>query len=144
MLWALVVAAASGVSMTFQGVFNTVVSRAWGVPGMAVLVNGSGLVVATAVAMLSRSNLDPGRLKAVPPIVLLGGALGVAIVGGVAYAVARVGAALSVSVIVTAQLAAAVLLDHLGAFGLQHIPVSWVRLLGALLAVGGCWLMAHR
>ncbi|HCW51424.1 MAG TPA: hypothetical protein DGR79_05075 [Clostridiales bacterium] len=146
---ALAAAAVSGAAMAFQGTFNAALGKRVGLVGTSAIVHVTGalLTLVILVAALALRAGRPGQLpplSAVPLFAYLGGVLSVLIIAGVAFAIPVTGAALGVSVIVTAQLAAAVLLDHLGAFGLQHIPVSWVRLLGALLAVGGCWLMAHR
>ncbi len=66
----------------------------------------------------------------------LGGPIGVVVVVASLAAVTEIGAAGLTSALVTGQLIGALALDRIGAFGLQRVPIDWVRIaaVGALLA----------
>ena len=67
----------------------------------------------------------------------IGGLLGAVMVAGAATAVPRIGVAAWIGAVMAGQLFAAVLYDHIGAFGQDVRPATPLRLLGvALLGVG--------
>lgn len=67
----------------------------------------------------------------------VGGLLGAGYVTTVVFTVKLLGAGGVTAATITGQLAAAVLLDQFGAFGLEKHPITWQRLLGvAFLALG--------
>jgi len=145
---ALITAALSGAAMSFQGTFNAALSRRVGLLTTSAVVHVVGAVltglVVAAVWLLARSRLaEPASFTGVPWYTYLGGVLSVFIIVGVAFAFPVTGAGLGVSVIVTAQLAAALILDHFGLFELRPIPVTWVRVLGVVLLIVGTRLVAR-
>jgi transporter family-2 protein len=144
---ALAAAAVSGAAMAFQGTFNAALGKRVGLVGTSGIVHVTGalLTLVILVAALALRVGRPGQLpslSAVPLFAYLGGVLSVLIIAGVAFAIPVTGAALGVSVIVTAQLAAALLLDHFGLFELTRVPVTWVRVLGVALLIIGTRLVA--
>jgi len=72
------------------------------------------------------------------------GLLGLLIVGGLAYAVPRLGTGAVFTVVVMGQMAASLLLDQLGILGLPRLPVGPLRLAGATLLVAGVLLILRR
>jgi len=144
MLLAVAAAALSGLAMTFQGTFNSVLGKRVDVPGMVMVVQVTGLGAGLLAYLVWGRPRKLAGLAGAPWYSLLGGILGVAIIAGVAYALARTGIALGVSVILTAQLATGVVVDHFGLFGVEKVPASWVRLVGAALMVVGTRLMVWR
>lgn len=72
---------------------------------------------------------------------LLGGALGAGYVTTVIYTVKVLGAGGVTAATITGQLAAAVLLDQFGAFGLEKHPITWQRLVGVGLLAAGTYLI---
>jgi len=147
LVFALLAAAVSGAAMSFQGAFNASLQRRVGLVGASLVVHIVGLVVSGIVLGLTlalghRIPVGPGLLRA-PWFAYLGGILSVLIIMGVAFAFPVAGAGLGVSTIVTAQLIAALVLDHFGWCETRTIPVTWVRLLGAALLILGTRLVAR-
>lgn len=75
---------------------------------------------------------------------LTGGLLGAFFVTLTIIVVPRIGTVAVMTAIITGQLATAALLDQFGAFGLRHIPLTPLRLLGICLLVAGAALVVRR
>jgi transporter family-2 protein len=86
-----------------------------------------------------------GQLKAwssVPWYALsTAGALGLLVVGTMGYTVPRLGLAKSLTIMVAAQLLAALLFDHFGLFGASVRTLNMSRLGGLALMILGVWLV---
>ncbi|MDQ7793198.1 MAG: DMT family transporter [bacterium] len=144
LLLAVAAAALSGLAMTLQGTFNAVVGKRVDLPAMILLVHVTGLAIGVVVYLLWGKPRRLPALSGIPWYALLGGVLGVIIIAGVAYALARTGIALGVAVILTSQLITGVVVDHFGLFGTERIAAAWPRLVGAVLMVAGTRLMLWR
>ncbi len=148
MIAAILVAALSGAAMSFQGALNTLLSKRITLVGTSAAVHVIGAIV-TGVVIAGALLLFRDRLPAsvdpaaTPWYAYLGGVLSVIIIGGVAFAFSVTGAGLGVSVILTAQLAAAMVLDHFGLFELKRIPITWLRAAGVALLIIGTRLVAR-
>jgi len=147
MVLALTAAAAAGAAMSFQGVFNAALSKRVGLVETSTLVHIigtvlSGLFLAGMLVYTGRLGPRAFALSGTPWYCYLGGLLSVFIIIGVASAFPITGAGLGVAVIVTAQLCAALVIDHFGWFEAPRLPVNWVRLAGAALLIIGTRLVA--
>jgi len=144
-IWlSILVAAASGALMTIQGTFNSALLKKIGLVNMAVFVSATGFLVAVAIFLFWGRWGELARVTAAPWYAWLGGAIGVAIIGGVAVAIRQVSTALAISSIITAQLATALVVDHFGLFGAERVGLTWLRLVGLVLMVIGTRLMVDR
>jgi transporter family-2 protein len=130
--------------MTFQATFNALLSKRVDLPAMVLVVHVTGLAVSLLLFVLAGRPRRLSGLAEVPWFAHLGGVLGVLIIIGVAYAIARTGAGLGVAVILTAQLGTGVVIDHFGWFGVQRIPAEGPRLVGVALMIAGAILLAQR
>lgn len=144
MLLSLIIAALSGMAMTFQGAINAALKDKIGVAPMSVFVHLSGLIVSLAAVLVLTGLPKVQDLKAAPLYSYLGGVLNVAIIGGVAYAIAKTGATVGISAILIGQLSTAVVLDHFGIFTLDKIPLTWARILGVILMLAGMRMTIHK
>ncbi|MDQ6713192.1 MAG: DMT family transporter [Candidatus Dormibacteraeota bacterium] len=72
------------------------------------------------------------------------GFLGFVLVAGTAYAVPRLGTAAAATGVVAGQMAASLLWDQLGLFGLAHVPLGGLRVVGAVILVTGAVLVVRR
>jgi transporter family-2 protein len=133
----IIVAALSGMAMTFQGTFNSALGKKIGVIETSMIVHIVGLIISFLGVLFWGKLPTIESLKDVPYYTVLGGTLGVLIVVGVAFTIARTGAAFGVSVILIAQLLTAVILDHFGIFTLNRIPIDSTRVIGTILMVIG-------
>jgi transporter family-2 protein len=75
---------------------------------------------------------------------LTGGVLGAYFVSMTILAVPRLGSAAVMAIIIAGQLTTSVLLDHYGAFGLRHIPLTSTRGIGILLLCLGAGLVIRK
>jgi transporter family-2 protein len=127
-----------GVAACLQGATNGALGGRLGVAA-AVALNAAVVFVAALAAyfLLPRAPLpSPG-----PPWWLwLGGVYGLIILAVAAVVFPRLGAGPTVALMVTAQLATALVLDHFGWFG-ARLPVTPLRLLGVLLLFAGAVLV---
>ncbi len=133
----IIMAALSGMAMTFQGTFNSALGKKIGVIETAMIVHIVGLVVSILGVAIWGTFPRLETIKNVPYYSLLGGILGVLIVGGVAYTISKTGAAFGISIILIAQLLSAVVLDHFGIFTLERIPIDTMRIIGTILMLLG-------
>jgi transporter family-2 protein len=99
------------------------------------------LTMGLVVALLGRDGPSLAGLRAAPWWAWVGGAMGSAYVVAALYLAPRLGAASLSAFLVCGQLAAAVALDHFGAVGYEEHPVTWQRLAGLGLLVGGVVLV---
>ncbi len=72
-----------------------------------------------------------------------GGLLGAFFVSATILAVPRIGTAATMAVAIAAQLIAALILDHLGAFGFGGMQIDLKRSLGAALLIIGAWIIVR-
>ena len=141
-LLALLVAAAAGITMAVQGTLNAVLSKVVGLLEATLVVH----IVGTAISLAALLTIRYGSgglsmIKEAPWYTYLGGALGVLIVVGVAFSLPRAGVANATTAIIIGQVATAMLIDQLGLFGLERMPISWWNGLGLALLAGGGYFM---
>jgi transporter family-2 protein len=110
------IATAVGAAVAFQGQFMGAMDRGAGTVTSVFVTYGSGAVVAAVLWLFFR---QPARPQ-VPWYGWLAGPLGLVIVGGIGFAAPRLGLARTLVITVAAQLLTALVLDHLGAFGVAR------------------------
>ena len=133
---AVVVSAVAGAAMSIQGVFNARLSEKIGLFESNTFVQGTAFLFAV-IAMVTAGNGSFGRLHEVKKLYWLGGLLGIVITVTVMLGVQRLGPAVSVSIILIAQLLVAAIIDALGLFGSEKIPFLWTKWAGIALMVSG-------
>ncbi|NLJ34266.1 MAG: DMT family transporter [Firmicutes bacterium] len=134
----------SGMAMALQGSLNSALGKVIGLWEATLMVHIIG--TATVGALILLTPLDQGelaKLSHTPWYTLLGGILSVAIVALVAYSIPQLGVAIATTAIIVAQVSTALLIDHLGLFGLEAIPFTYQKLVGMLLLAGGALLMLY-
>ncbi len=132
-------AAMAGICISLQNVFNTRVGDSVGTIEATVVVHVVGLIASIIMVILVGGG-DLSKFTEVDKVYLLGGALGVAIVIGVIRGVTMLGAAQAVMVVMLAQLAVAYLIDTLGLFGMDKIPISITKVAGLFIVLGGIFV----
>jgi transporter family-2 protein len=134
----------TGVAITVQTGVNAQLRQTMGSPLAATLVSFLvGTVLVMAMVALDRTPVPLRRLASAPWWMWTGGALGAFIVATNIVAAPRIGAALLMSLAVTGQLAASLVLDHYGAFAFPVHPISFGRIAGGVMLVGGVVLMRY-
>ena len=147
-LQALMIALFSGLAIGVQSSFIGSASKITGAVLTGLLVNffagaASGLLLAVIYARQGNTVFSEMQISTVG-MVTVAGVLGVGIIAGIAYALPKIGVAAGLSMIVTGQMAVAVLVDTLGLTGGQPIPLSWARVGGLILLVLGTWAIAPK
>ena len=130
----LIIAAGAGVLMAIQGSLNSALSKVIGVLEGTFILHAVGLLI--VVIMLFVLGLGKGDLNAVdkaPWYLYLGGVINVAIIYGVMLSIAKTGAGVATTAIITGQLAMSLVIDQFGLFGLDKVPMSWGRGIGLVL-----------
>jgi len=88
----------------------------------------------------------PGRLAqigSVRPAELIGGAGGAAVITVGLITIRTLGAGAVIALLVTAQLVIALVIDRFGWFGLAHVTIGPMRLLGLALVIAGTVLVTR-
>ncbi len=130
----LLLAAGAGILMAIQGSINGALSKVIGTLEANFILHAIGLII--IVVMLFIFNMGKGDLNMVsraPWYLYLGGAINVAIIFMVMVSIAKSGAGMATTAIITGQLAMALVIDQFGLFGLDKVDFSWTRGLGLVL-----------
>lgn len=137
----LLVALAGGAT-ALQAPTNARLAGALASPVNAAFV--SFLVGTAALGLLAltlQTRPDAAAMKALPWWTWIGGLYGAVFVVSAAWAVPRLGVAMTVILMVAGQILISVLLDHFGALGVPKQPLNLTRLLGVALVFGGVLLV---
>lgn len=78
-----------------------------------------------------------GRLKEVPLWLLTAGAIGAALVFGIAWAIPQIGAGPAFVLMIAGQVISGLVFSHFGLLGSPVEPISLIKVIGALLLLGG-------
>lgn len=136
----LLLALLAGVALTVQVAINTQLRVSVGHPAVASLLSFLvGTAVLGAYVLGSRASSLPSgdRLADVPWWAWLGGALGAAYVLSTIVLAPRLGPGTLFGAIIFGQMAAAIVVEHFGWFGLAPHAANVPRAVGALLIVAG-------
>lgn len=131
------IAVASGILMSLQGVFNTEVTKQSSTWSAASFVHLSAFVVCMA-AWLATERTDLTAVAKVRPLYLLtGGIIGAFITYTVIVSMDKMGPAQAVMFIVIAQLISAYLIEVFGLFGADKQPLTLQKIIGMAIAIVG-------
>ena len=104
----------------------------------------SALILLVLVAIASRGVGGIASGLGEPPWLWLNGVMSVSVVVGITYAGPRLGTFATIALVIAAQLFMGVLIDAIGMFGLERIPLNWARVTGLVLLAGGSALVLKR
>ncbi|HEY9038041.1 MAG TPA: DMT family transporter [Roseovarius sp.] len=137
-LAASILMAVAGAMIASQAPINAALGRSVGSPiAAATLSFGVGFVILLVVSVLIGNGPNLLRVTRVPMWMLAGGALGAVYVFAALWSVPKLGVLTTTTLMIFGQMGAALLLDHIGAFGVAQQSVSPTRLLSAALVAGG-------
>jgi transporter family-2 protein len=132
-------AAFGGVAVALQAHFMGLMDGDLGTLESVFITYFSGGILIGVVLLIQRG----GNLSAwqqTPWYALSSGALGLIIVGILAYCSPRLGLVVMFTVLISAQFCVAALLDHFGWMGAPLRPLNLPRLVGMLTVMAGIWL----
>jgi transporter family-2 protein len=140
--FALASAFVGGALVALQAPTNAMLSRAVGSPVNAALVSFAiGTIALIAVALSLGVRPAAGEVRALPWYAWTGGLYGAVFVAVAAFAAPRMGVTYFLMVAIAGQLAMALLLDRIGAFGLERVEISPTRIAGILFVLAGAYLV---
>ena len=93
------------------------------------------------LAAILHTRPDIAASRALPWYAWVGGLYGAIFVVAAAWAVPRLGVAMTITLMVAGQLMISLVLDHFGALGVPQAPISLTRLAGVALVIGGVLLV---
>ena len=135
-------AAIAGFFAPLQALINARTSQTFGDPLMATLVSFvGGTIMLLVMLVVMRAQIPTGeQIAKVPFYAWFTGLAGVIFVGQAAVTVPKLGAAAMIAVVIAGQLFASMVFDHFGVLQQAH-PISWTKIMGAFLLLGGVWLI---
>ena len=131
------IALLSGALMSVQGVFNTEVTKGTSMWVSTSWVQFSALVVCLGAWLFADRSSFLGLFQVQPKYMLLGGVIGAFITYTVIKAMASLGPAQAVLLIVVSPLIIADMIELFGMFGVDKQPFAWRRVLGMAICIGG-------
>jgi bacterial/archaeal transporter family-2 protein len=132
-----------GAGLGFQAPINAALARAVGAYEAALVSFGVGAIGAALVVLLAGKG-DLRGIASVPPWQLVGGLLGLMVVTATIASVRQIGISTLLVAGLTGQLAAGLMIDHFGWFGVPHRPIEWTRVAGVALLAVAVWLIYWR
>lgn len=143
-LLAMIAVVIGGAATALQAPTNAKMMGAVGSPVNAAFVSFAvGTAALGILALVLQTRPDMAASRALPWYAWVGGLYGAIFVVAAAWGVPRLGVATTIILMVAGQLLLSVLLDHFGAMGMPKQPISWGRVAGVLMVVGGV-LMVRR
>jgi transporter family-2 protein len=140
---AVVLTAAAGGLIAAQAPINAGLGRSTGSLPAALISFSIGTLALAAIVILSGKASGLSSTFDVSWYYLLGGFLGALYVTNALIAVTSIGAGGVAAATVFGQLTASVVIDRLGLFGLDQVPLSPERIIGVVLLLAGTVLVVR-
>jgi bacterial/archaeal transporter family-2 protein len=137
------ITAIGGFATALQAHFMGLMDKRLGTLESVFITYFSGGVL-IGLAMLVQRGGNLSAAAAVPWYAYTSGALGLVIVGALAYSVPRLGLVAAFTIFVAAQFAMGALIDHFGWMGSAVRPLNASRLAGMAVALAGVWLIIRK
>lgn len=140
---AVVITACAGGLVAMQAPINSTLGKAAGTFAGATISFMVGTTALVGITLLSGSKVDLASVGELRWYYLTGGLLGAAYVTTVLVSVRELGAGGVTAATIAGQLSFSVVLDRIGAFGLDEKPLSFGRVLGVALLAAGVFLIVR-
>ncbi len=129
-----------GLGVGVQGPVANAISARVGGAASSLVVHVSGAVISFLVLLL-RGGEQIGNWREIPWYMWGAGAFGVLLYLTISYTMPRLGATAAIAMIIIGQLAAGLIIDQFGLFGLPVRPVDLTRIAASLLLLAGGYLI---
>ena len=140
---AVILTACAGGLVAMQAPINSALGKAAGTFAAASISFLIGTTALVGITLLSGSKVDLAAVGDLRWYYLTGGLLGAAYVTTVLVSVRALGAGGVTAATIAGQLTMSVVLDRLGALGLEEKPLSVPRVLGVALLAAGVFLIVR-
>jgi transporter family-2 protein len=134
------IAAIGGAATALQAHFMGLMDKRVGtMESVFITYFGGGVLI--GFIMLFQRGGNMAAAAALPWYAYTSGALGLVIVGTLAYSAPRLGLVAAFTIFVSAQFAMGALVDHFGWMGSAVRPLTAIRLVGMAVVLIGLWLI---
>ncbi len=143
--YAVVISLAAGLAGSIQVAVSGAFGRRIGVLEATAFGSIGAALIVTTVVMVAGAGL--GGVAAglrQPPWLWLNALMGAIVVTSITFAAPRIGTFATIGLLIAGQLTMGVVIDALGLFGLERIPLNWARILGVVLLALGAVLALRR
>lgn len=134
------IAAAAGVATSLQSAANAGLASRIGL-GAALVFNTLVVLVGTVVFYGFSGQRGSFFPPNTPWVLYLGGICGFTVILSLAFVFPKIGAGVTIAILVLGQGIAALAIDHFGLLGMPKEPVTFARVAGMALVCGGVALM---
>jgi transporter family-2 protein len=138
----IVVGLIGGVAVGLQGPMSGAMSQKLGPLGSSLIIHVGGAIL-SAILLPFLGGLDFKNLRDVPVPFFFAGVFGVILYLTFSYTLPRVGVAVTTSLLILAQLAIGLVLDHFGWLGMAQHPINLARLVGVGALLVGAYLISR-
>ena len=101
----------------------------------------TSVILATATG--SRA-ADFAKTASLPPILLTAGVMSAGLIIGSSFLIPRIGTGAFMVLLVSGQVLAGMIFGYLGLFGMAASPVTFGKIAGAAMVIGGVYLVTFR
>ncbi|MFF2907779.1 DMT family transporter [Paenibacillus sp. NPDC057934] len=136
MLAGILLALIAGSLVGLQNIFNSKVNQQTGSWSTTTLVLGMGFIASLTISFIVEGK-NTFALQNMQPWYWISGMIGVGVVICLVQGVKLLGPTYAISIVMTSQLAFALLWDSMGWLGLEKVPFNINQFLGVLVIVGG-------
>ncbi|MFE4712430.1 DMT family transporter [Paenibacillus sp. NPDC056722] len=136
MLAGILLALIAGSLVGLQNIFNSKVNEHTGSWSTTTLVLGMGFIASLTISLIVEGK-GTFALQNMQPWYWISGMIGVGVVICLVQGVKLLGPTFAISIVMTSQLAFALLWDSMGWLGLEKVPFNFNQFLGVLVIVGG-------
>jgi len=130
------IAAAAGIAGALQSATNGGLASRIGLAA-ALIVNTSVVLLGTFVFYFAIGAEGSFFPSGTPWALYVGGIYGFIVIAALAFVFPKIGAAVTIAVLVFGQGMAALAIDHFGLLGMPQAPITLARVVGLLLVGGG-------
>ena len=131
-----------GIAVGLQVPMSGAMSARLGPLATSLIIHTGGALV-SAVLLIFVGGVNLREVDQLPKPFLLAGVSGVVLYLVLAFTLPRVGATVSVALLILAQLTVGLLVDHFGWFGMPQHSMNLARVAGVALLVAGAWLVTQ-
>ncbi|MBS8263838.1 DMT family transporter [Mesobacillus boroniphilus] len=136
MVLGLLSAVMAGTLVGLQNIFNSKVNEKAGSWTTTTLVLGLGFLASFILGLFFEGS-QLFNLQKMEWWYWISGLIGIGVITGIVQGIRYLGPTFAISIVLTSQLAFAVLFDSLGWMGLEKVPFTMKQLLGVVVILGG-------